>query len=300
MKRLLTLAGLMFLVTGAAQASLSRTAVSLYGSNSNPCSLNAPCATFAYAISQTNPGGELIALDSGGYDGFTVDRPMHVTVAPGAVVTVGKELGTTNWAIKVNAPKERVSLRGFMVATTGSVIGIVAHDAAATYIDDVIIEGNGCASGCATGIFGRRGDVFVNHARIRNVFQGIDHNPLETSTIEVRDSIIDNAELVGISIENYGKGIVRNTVVSHCGRAFSAGSLNGAKPELALIDCSASSSKTGVEAGSGSTVRIERTAVTRNDVGLKASGGTMITHGNSMIDGNTVDTSGPMTINAML
>jgi hypothetical protein len=299
MKRLLVATGLFLTIAGAAQAGLPRTAVSLYGSDSNPCSLNAPCATFAYAISQTDPYGELTALDSGGYDGFTIDRPMTVAAAPGAVVSVGKEPGTTNWAIKVNAPKERVSIRGLTVIATG-IIGIVAHDAAATYIDDVIVEGNGCANGCAAGIFGRMGDLFVNHVRIRNVYQGIDHNPLQSSTAEIRNTTIDNAELAGINIENYGKGIVRNTNVSHCGRAFLAASFSGIKPEMDLIDCTASSNNTGVEAGSGSTVRIERTAVTRNAVGLKSSGGTMITHGNSMIDGNTVNTSGPMTINALL
>lgn len=300
MKRFLIGIGLVFAMAGVAEAGLPRTAVSLYGSDSNPCSLTAPCATFAYAISQTDPRGELIALDSGGYDGFTIDRAMTVTVAPGVVVTVGKEPGTTNWAIKVDAPKELVSIRGVMVVTTAGIIGIVAHDAADTYIDDVVIEGNGCENGCGTAIFGRKGNLYVNNARIRNVYQGINHNPVEPSTAEIRNTTIDNVER-GIAIDNYAKATARNTVVSHAGRAFTAGTLvKDQHPELALVDCAATSSTTGVEAGDGSIIRMERTAVTRNTTGILNSGGTVITYGNNMVGGNGTNTSGPMTTDTMM
>ncbi|HEX7151403.1 MAG TPA: right-handed parallel beta-helix repeat-containing protein [Thermoanaerobaculia bacterium] len=283
-------------VAVTAQAGLDRTAVSLYGSDANPCSLTAPCATFAKAISETNPLGELIALDSGGYDGFTVDRAMTITVAPGVVVTVGQEPGVTNWAIKVNAPGKRVSLRGLMVVTKGSAMGIVAHDAAATYIDDVVIEGSACEIGCGTAIFGRRGDLFVNHARIRNVFQGINHNPLEPSTATITNTTVDQAELTGIGIDNYAKGVIRNTVVTRSGKAFSTGALTkGAKPEMTLVDCMATSSTTGVMVGNASNVHMERTAVSRNVTGVWNSGGTIFTHGNNMVSGNGTDVSGVVT-----
>ncbi|HEY0140421.1 MAG TPA: right-handed parallel beta-helix repeat-containing protein [Thermoanaerobaculia bacterium] len=300
MKHFLAVVVVVFSMVGSAYAGLDRTAVSLNGSDTNPCSLQLPCATFAKAISETNPLGELIALDSGGYDGFTVDRGMNITVAPGAVVTIGKEPGTTGWAIKVDAPGKYVAIRGVMVVANG-ISGIVAHDAARTYIDDVVIEGNGCDNGCGTGIFGRRGALFVHNARIHNVFNGIVHNPLEPSTATITDSIIDGADSTGIRVDNYARATVRNTVVSHTHYAFASGTLEkDGKPSLTLVDCTASDSETGIDIGDGSIVRLERTAVTRNTIGLHNTGGTVITFGNNMVDGNGTDTVGPMTTNVLM
>src|SRR5437867_12379308 len=74
---------LVFLFNSAAFAQLSRSAVSVNGSDSNACTPAAPCRTFSHAITVTNPGGEMIALDSGGYGPFTIDRPIFVQAAPG-------------------------------------------------------------------------------------------------------------------------------------------------------------------------------------------------------------------------
>jgi hypothetical protein len=301
MKRALVVVCLVALAAVTAEAGLNRTAVALGGSDLNPCSLQQPCATFAKAISETNPLGELIALDSGGYAGFTVDRAMTITAAPGAVVTVGPEPGVTNWAIKVNAPGKRVSIRGLMVVTVGSYIGIVAHDADTTYIDDVVIEGSGCDSGCAAGIFGRKGEVFVNNARIRNTFTGIDHNPMTASTMTVTNSNIARVASNGVLIQNYGKGVVRNTVVSHADRAFSVGSLaKDGRAELTLVDCMATASNIGVNIGNAGNFYMDRSSVTRNTIGLNNTGGLVVTHTNSMVSGNGTNTVGAMTANSLL
>lgn len=283
------------LVAASAQAGLDHTAVSINGSDTNPCSLQQPCATFAVAIANTNPDGELIALDSGAYDGFTIDRQMSITVAPGAVVTVGKEPGVTNWAIKVDAAGKLVSIRGVVVKATGTSFGIAASDAAVTSIDDVVIEGFGCDSGCGTGIFGGGGELIVHNARIRNVYTGIHHNPLGPSDATITDSIVQNATN-GISADNFGRATVRNTVVMNTERAFSSGSLDPeAKPELTLVDCTATNNGRGVLSGTNATVRMERTAVTRNAVGLENIGGTIVTHGNNMVAGNGTNVAGTVT-----
>ena len=48
-------------------AQATRTWVSGVGDDANPCSRTAPCKTFAGAISKTAAGGEINALDPGGY-----------------------------------------------------------------------------------------------------------------------------------------------------------------------------------------------------------------------------------------
>lgn len=61
------------LPTAPAQAQASRTWVSGVGDDANPCSRTAPCKTFAGAISKTAPGGEIDALDPGGFGAVTIN-----------------------------------------------------------------------------------------------------------------------------------------------------------------------------------------------------------------------------------
>src|SRR5713226_10487695 len=64
----------LILVTGTAFAQASRTWVSGVGDDVNPCSRTAPCKTWAGAISKTAPGGEIDALDPGGFGGVTITK----------------------------------------------------------------------------------------------------------------------------------------------------------------------------------------------------------------------------------
>src|SRR6266550_6864327 len=78
----------------------NRSAVSVAGNDANACTTTAPCRSFSVALSRTNPGGEVIAFDSGGYGPFTITYSVSVIGAPGihAAITTG-----TSDAIDVNA-----------------------------------------------------------------------------------------------------------------------------------------------------------------------------------------------------
>lgn len=91
-----------FLVGAALlNAQATRTWISGVGDDVNPCSRTAPCKTFAGAISKTAAGGEIDALDPGGFGGVTITKSITleggggqvasvlVTGAPGIVVAAG-------------------------------------------------------------------------------------------------------------------------------------------------------------------------------------------------------------------
>src|SRR5688572_6672741 len=63
----------------ASQATAARTFVSTTGSDANPCTNTQPCRNFAAAIAKTNAGGEVVALSSGGYGPFTIDKSVTVS-----------------------------------------------------------------------------------------------------------------------------------------------------------------------------------------------------------------------------
>src|SRR5215210_8274261 len=61
-------------VASLANAQASRTWVSGVGDDVNPCSRTAPCKTWAGAISKTAAGGEINALDPGGFGALTITK----------------------------------------------------------------------------------------------------------------------------------------------------------------------------------------------------------------------------------
>src|SRR5881628_122940 len=71
-------------ISSVAKAQASRTWVSGVGDDANPCSRTAPCKTFAGAISKTAAGGEIDALDPGGFGAVTITKGMTIDGGPNA------------------------------------------------------------------------------------------------------------------------------------------------------------------------------------------------------------------------
>src|SRR2546422_6384323 len=82
-------------------AQASRTWVSGVGDDANPCSRTAPCKTWAGAISKTAVGGEIDALDPGGFGAVTITKAITLDGGGGQVASV--LVSSTN-AIVVAAP----------------------------------------------------------------------------------------------------------------------------------------------------------------------------------------------------
>src|ERR1043166_6922564 len=70
-----------------ASAQATRTWVSGVGDDANPCSRTAPCKTWAGAISKTAPGGEIDALDPGGFGGLTITKSITLDGGGGQVAS---------------------------------------------------------------------------------------------------------------------------------------------------------------------------------------------------------------------
>jgi len=86
-------------------AQATRTWVSGVGDDANPCSRTAPCKTFAGAISKTATGGEIDALDPGGFGALTITKAITLDGGGGQVASV--LVAGTN-GIVVNAPTSDV------------------------------------------------------------------------------------------------------------------------------------------------------------------------------------------------
>jgi hypothetical protein len=71
-----------------AMFALGRTFVSSSGADSNPCSRDSPCLTFAGAYANTAAGGEIDVLDPGDYGPLTIATSLTIDGGGGQVVSV--------------------------------------------------------------------------------------------------------------------------------------------------------------------------------------------------------------------
>jgi len=280
-----------------------RTWVSSTGSDSNDCTLTAPCLTFAGAISKTAAGGEINVLDPGGFGAVTITKAITIS-------SEGFEAGVlvsgTN-GIVVNAPGGEVILRGLDIEGLGTGIngvdiiaasavhiekcvirafntnssnGVLVAPSAGTLqlkMDDVIVtEDGGPTSGNAIKIQpsgGAKVNATFNNVRLVNNASGFrfdgTNGPISA---ELRDSLATSSARAGLSA--IGTNVV-NVLSDHS--AFTA---NGS----------------GVIAnGTGVSIRLTRTAVTGNTTGLTITSGAIGSYLDNEIDNNTSDGPNPST-----
>src|SRR6266566_3370678 len=95
-------------VTLSAFGQATRTWVSGVGDDANPGSRTAPCKTFASAISKTAAGGEIDALDSGGFGALTIAKSITID---GGTNLAGILVSGTNGFVVNAAATDTIILR---------------------------------------------------------------------------------------------------------------------------------------------------------------------------------------------
>jgi hypothetical protein len=266
---------LLALASPAFGAGATRTWVSGVGDDANPCSRTAPCKTFAGAISKTNTGGEIDALDSGGFGTVTITK--SITIDGGA--TLASILSNSAFGVAINIapgnpddPHMKVVLRNLSINGTGP-------------------SGTG---GANTGLRGVRVDsaksVHLENVRIANFVEvGVDLRPTATGDESMS---LDN---VTIS-ETSGNGLVvgannatqtLNVLVRNSKIESSRGT-SGVDGERGI----------GISADTGAHVWLTGTTIFDNLIGLKTfarsgAAGVIDSYCNNQIGGNTDNGTAP-------
>src|ERR1700691_4400829 len=100
---LLTIIVATFAWAEVGQAQSTRTWVSGVGDDANPCSRTAPCMTFAGAITKTAAGGEIDALDPGGFGAVTITKSITIDGGGGGVASVMSSSGANGITVSAGA-----------------------------------------------------------------------------------------------------------------------------------------------------------------------------------------------------
>ena len=300
MNRIPILAATLFLLltAGIAQAQATRTWVSGVGDDANPCSLTAPCKTWAGAFSKTAAGGEIDALNSGGFGTLSINKAITIDGGPGN--NASTLTGTLTGFIITAAATDRVLLRNLTIQGAGSgVTGIKINSAKSVTIEKVKINGMGtglargidaqCTSACRITIVGSNVD---NNVGIGMVFQGTVPNVIEAAVV---DSSTSNNGSHGIFATNGAQVTLTN--VTSTENAISGLIIDGNATLVSAQRSSfASNVGSGVQSGTGAAITgkigLSRCVVSGNAPGVQFSGGVVETHQNNAIRRNTPDLSG--------
>jgi hypothetical protein len=284
-RRLALLAALALLASLSLPASsfaqATRTWVSGVGDDANPCSRVAPCKTFAGAISKTAAGGEIDALDPGGYGALTITKAITIDGGGGQVASILVS-GTPGITVAAQ-PFDRVIIRnmrfdGLMGGTsTPGTNGIRIVSGYSTRIENSTIFGFGQSGVDFEANNSPQPKLIISNTTISANSNGVTAIPGggtgEHMTIE--NSHIDDNNNCGLVV---GGG---------CGVTSGSGTPTLANTVNTTFNGNAS---VGIESVGNSAVVIAKDAVFDNGTGLyHPGGGQIVSFGDNYVGSNGSD-----------
>ncbi|MBV9784759.1 MAG: right-handed parallel beta-helix repeat-containing protein [Acidisphaera sp.] len=293
----------LFSTLGAASASAqaTRTWISGVGDDANPCSRTAPCKTFAGAQSKTAAGGEIDALDPGGFGTLTITKALTVD---GGAGQVGAVLAASTDGITINAgTSDRVILRnlsinGISASTSPGLIGVDFVQAASLTLDNVVIMN--FSQNCVSFQPASRATLVILGSDIENCGGGGLISSTTSSTGVNRVNIVASSfhrSSYGIMAgQNSDVAIIGGMVSNNSGAGLTA---SGSTAQITVQDAMVNNNQVaGISAIQSGTVRMANTSVSfTGGTGLSTDGtGQILSWGNNYVAGNTTDGSPTGTI----
>jgi hypothetical protein len=277
-----------------AQAQATRTWVSGVGDDVNPCSRTAPCKTFAGAISKTAAGGEIDALDPGGFGTINITKSLTIDGAG----TQASILAAGTTGVIVNAPStSHVVIKNLSINGAGTgTFGVRMLAGGSLSMENISISGftnHGVQINMANGT---NSAVYIKDCFIRTgdttTSRGINVQPVSgTANVNLA---VDNTRLermfVGMYIGEGGRATIRNSTahgMSYAGIVTEAVSGNA---QTNVINCTLTNNAIGLQSGAGNVItRINNTTISNNATQGIIGAGQVISFGNNNVFGNGVD-----------
>lgn len=257
--RSLAIATLVFAFAALAQAQATRTWVSGVGDDVNPCSRTAPCKTWAGAISKTAAGGEIDALDPGGFGAVTITRP--ITIDGTGTFASGLNAGATGFLINSGTGNfDFINIRGVSINGAGSgnpvtgpggVTGIRILEADRVNIEDVVINQSttGILIDDATSV-----TVNIRNTVVRNCSQGLKAiASAGAQSISISNSSFISNTLHGMDIQKGATVTATDCVFSGNASVGVVADGAGGQAVVYLMKSQISNNGNGVQAGGGAT-----------------------------------------------
>ncbi len=293
-------------------AGPQRTFVSTGGNDASPfCSLASPCRGFTAAVAAVAPGGEVVALDSGGYGSFTISKSVTVTAPAGVYAGISVFPGSDG--IVINMPGVVVALKGLTINGQGGNSGITFAQGSELTVENCEIAnvgGGANAAGILVQASGGRAvvrDTIIRH--MLNVGIWVMQGYPQNTTLVADNVALHNANSFGIYVGGGGAAAAAEAYLSHVtvtgssSTGIAAATAFGGPAFASVTNSTISGNATGVLAsGPGTKLTVATSAIVRNaGVGLlQTSPATLLSRGDNTVQDNngggaqTIGTIGPM------
>ena len=285
--------------TSTAEAQVSRTFVSVFGSDSNPCDHPIrPCRNIQAGITKVQAGGEVVVISSGSYQPFTVNKAVTVAAALGEHVGITVPSGD---GILINiGSTDAVVLRGLTINGLGGNAGIRIVAGGVLHVEHCVIER---MSGEGISIGGGIGGAFIKDTIVRNNSgHGISIGSPSQISLSVVKASIDRCRLEnnahGMIARDNSQVTIRDSISAgnRLRGLYAEAAAAGTTAELNIENCLVTGNGTGnahgIVSGGGtgiSIVRVSNTTVTNNQGGglFAFPGASLLSRLNNTVEGNT-------------
>jgi hypothetical protein len=283
-----------------AAAQNTQSWVASTGSDAAACTRAAPCATFTAALAATNATGQINCADGGNYGAVTITKAIVIECDVGSIVV------TSGSAITVAAgASDVVTLRGLQIdgalASTGN--GVVLTSAEKLVLDKVNI-GNFLGNGITVAPTASTQLVLLDSALTNNGSASAQGALLvQPGAVNVTVSLalnrvnISGNAVAGVRIKTTamtGGGVtarIRQTTIA--GNSYGVLATAGASTVIAasIEDSDVTRNTNQGLAAAGATAQIFaiNSVITGNGTGVNAAGGTVMSTGDNLLYGNTLD-----------
>jgi hypothetical protein len=234
------------------------------GQDVGACNRDAPCRTFGYALTQSDPGGEIVAVDSAGYGPVTIDKPISLIGAPGVHAAIVPPDSGTAITVAAGTGDEVVLRHLYLNGFRGASNGVVYASGGAVVVEDCVIAN------------------FTSNGIIRAA------NSADAAQLTVSDSVL-RGNGVGLVLVGAGTGSI-DAEIDHTrstlngGSGFTVGSTN---TRATITDSIAARNGAAGFFAFGGRMFMERDTTTGNGTGIDASSGGRAVVSNSTIVDNT-------------
>ena len=259
------------LAFGTSTYAVQRTFVASYGSDANVstnCNFANPCRSFTAALTVTDPGGEIVALDAAGYGVVTITKSVTITANPGFHAGISTAAGN---AVTIDTAGVKVILRNLNL--NGLSTELETHGVNMTNGASLIVEN------CVISNFSARG-IFVDTA----------------ATVRVSDTVV-RGNFNGIQVQNGASlDVARSRIINNSATGLIAYATPASTFTTVAVSDSVASGNTSYgflvndAAVATAKMSVTRSTASQNGAGFGAvtsSGGTVIMSvGNAMASGN--------------
>jgi len=285
------------LAVAPAQAQ-TRTWVSGVGDDANPCSRTAPCKTFAGAISKTAAGGEIDALDPGGFGAVTITKAMTLDGGGGQVASLLVSSGTPSISISAGSTDVVIIRNLRLTGSSAGTTGIAINSAGKVVIEKCDIFGFTAGAAVQVSVSSGTLQLKVQETTLNNNGGGITSKPSGGATVNaaIERTHADSNSGAGVRVDGTGGGssnvsITDSTMSNNGSIGVNAvsGPSGNVKVDLTRVIV-ANNGSAGLQSnnstGGTSTVTVGQSELSNNATAWSVvSTGQLLSYGNNQVTG---------------